>query len=602
MTPLRHAVNTLPYLLLPLLLLGGCTGTTQRAVNGVDTDESTLVGGASDSDLGQPSQGQRGDEATPTVEVPIPESSLLPLLTAEFLLREREYDGALSILAEQAMLLDDPELTRRALRLAEFRQNEELTLPLALRLAVQDSSDAAASATSMALLIRAGRIEEAVTYARQALERGAEVNAPALLVSFRDMPSAEQERLAEAIEALAQDWPDSPDVGIALAFLHREQGRYTQCLEDLDQVLALVPDDDRALILWTQVKLDTDAKEPFDRLHRAVNSYPDNEAMRLQYARLLASEKKLAEARREFDALRTISPRNGDYLYSLALIDLELAHYDDAEQWLKALLALEQRVDEAYYYLGRVASARDDTEAAVAAFKKVGPGREFSDAIRRAGRLTLAQGDLTGFAEVFHAARATSPGQAEALFLLQAELLQERDLIADAIKVLSEGLQDFPESLSLLYARAMAEETIGNIDAMEVDLRAVLSLDANNATTLNALGYTLTIHTTRYAEAAELIERALTLSPGEPAILDSLGWVYFKLGRNNQAIDLLQQAYDKFPDPEVAAHLGEALWSTGKRDAARVIWRGSLERHPDSTHLTSAIERLGADLDALPDD
>jgi tetratricopeptide (TPR) repeat protein len=416
------------------------------------------------------------------------------------------------------------------------------------------------------------------------------------------MSPAEQERLAEAIEALAQNWPDSPDVGIALAFLHREQGRYAQCLEDLDPVLALAPDDDRALVLWTQVKLDTSAKEPFDRLHRAVNTYPDNEALRLQYARLLASEKKLAEARHEFDALRKLSPRNGDYLYSLALIDLEMAHYDDAEQWLTALLALEQRVDEAYYYLGRVASARDDTEAAVAAFKKVGPSREFSDAIRRAGRLTLAQDDLTGFAEIFYAARTTSPGQAEALYLLQAELLQESDLTADAIGVLSEGLHDFPESLSLLYARAMAEETMGNIDAMEVDLRAVLALDANNATTLNALGYTLTIHTTRYAEAAELIERALTLSPGEPAILDSLGWVYFKLGRNNQAIDLLQQAYNKFPDPEVAAHLGEALWSTGKRDAARDIWRRSLEQHPDSIHITSAIERLGADLDASPDD
>ncbi len=602
MTPLRHAVNTLPYLLLPLLLLGGCSGATQRAGSGVEANESTSVSGPSDSARGQRDRGKPEDAATPAVEVPIPESSLLPLLTAEFLLREREFDGALSILAEQAMLLDDPELTRRALRLAEFRQNEGLTLPLALRLAAQDSSDAAASATSMALLIRAGRIEEAVTYARQALERGAEVNAPALLVSFRDMSPAEQERLAEAIEALAQDWPDSPDVGIALAFLHREQGRYAQCLEDLDPVLALAPDDDRALVLWTQVKLDTSANEPFDRLHRAVNTYPDNEALRLQYARLLASEKKLTEARHEFDALRKLSPRNGDYLYSLALIDLEMAHYDDAEQWLTALLALEQRVDEAYYYLGRVASARDDTEAAVAAFKKVGPSREFSDAIRRAGRLTLAQDDLTGFAEIFYAARTTSPGQAEALYLLQAELLQESDLTADAIGVLSEGLHDFPESLSLLYARAMAEETMGNIDAMEVDLRAVLALDANNATTLNALGYTLTIHTTRYAEAAELIERALTLSPGEPAILDSLGWVYFKLGRNNQAIDLLQQAYNKFPDPEVAAHLGEALWSTGKRDAARDIWRRSLEQHPDSIHITSAIERLGADLDASPDD
>ncbi len=598
MTSLRHPLE-LTTLLLILVLTGGCT-----TVPNSSTDQGReSVASPKDAENQPPrSITGTGTEDIPPIESPIPQESLLPLLTAEFLLREREFDAALSILAEQAMLLEDPELTRRSLRLAEFRQAEALTLPLALKLAEQDPADAAASATSMALLIRAGRIEEAVVYARQALERGAQINAPALLVSYRDMPPVKQQRLADEIESLAADWPNNPEVGIALAFLHREQGRFGLCLSDLERVLLLAPADDRALVLWTQVKLDTGAKNPFDRLERAVKDYPANEPLRLQYARLLASEKLLPRAQEEFEALINLSPRNGDYLFSLALIHLELKQFADAEQNLLALLALEQRTDEAHYYLGRVAEQRGDQSSAIAAYKKVGPSREFIDAVGRAGRIALELGDETSVTESFNKARQLSPSQAERLFLLQAELLQDANLIDSATAVLTDALENFPTSLSLFYARAMAEEQRGNFDAMESDLRAVLEIDENNATTLNALGYTLTIHTTRYAEAAALIEKALSISPGEPAILDSLGWVYFKLGRENQAIDLLQQAYDKFPDPEVAAHLGEALWASGKEDAALMIWRNSLAEHPGNAHVTDTIERLGASVGNPADD
>ena len=131
---------------------------------------------------------------------------------------------------------------------------------------------------------------------------------------------------------------------------------------------------------------------------------------------------------------------------------------------------------------------------------------------------------------------------------------------------------------------------------MEDDLRSILAQDPNHAATLNALGYTLTNHTQRYEEAADLIERAMALSPGDPAILDSLGWVYYKLGQYAQSEALLRQAHQAFPDPEVAAHLGEVLWIQGKQIEARDIWRDGLNRVPDHTIILEAVERLGADL------
>ena len=190
-------------------------------------------------------------------------------------------------------------------------------------------------------------------------------------------------------------------------------------------------------------------------------------------------------------------------------------------------------------------------------------------------------------------ARTNHPGQAEQLYSLEAELLGEIDEKEMAVEVYSEALDLFPESVSLLYGRAMTFEVLGDIAGMENDLRTILVFKPNNATTLNALGYTLTVHTERYEEAANLIEKALQLSPGEPAILDSLGWVYFKLGRFLQAADLLKEAYARFPDAEVAAHLGEVLWVSGKEQDALAIWRASLQQQPDAIHVTQALERLG---------
>jgi len=143
----------------------------------------------------------------------------------------------------------------------------------------------------------------------------------------------------------------------------------------------------------------------------------------------------------------------------------------------------------------------------------------------------------------------------------------------------------------------MIHESEGTLLAMEKDLRSILAQDPNHAATLNALGYSLTNRTQRYEEAAELIERALALSPGDPAIMDSLGWVYYKLGQYVQSESLLREAHDAFPDPEVAAHLGEVLWAQGREIEAKDVWQDGLRRVNDHPIILEAIDRLGV---ALP--
>ncbi len=611
-TPTRCMRSLIAALTLSALVVGCSTAATDQTpkdVAGSPTENSAEkqssdtepderngkdVANTSDED----GESTASDALQPAVpETPIPDASVYPLLAAEFALRERQFDYALTLLSEQALLLDDPEIARRALKLAEFRNNDAAALAMAVRLTELDKSDAAAAATAMSLLIRSGQNERALGFAREAKRRGARINAPALLTNYPELPEAQQQNMQVAFESLATDWPADEDIAIAQALLRREMGDLTGSLEALERVFEQNRYEDRALVLWTQIKNEQEDPKAFDRIASAIEAQPENEQLRLQYARLLATNDDYEGARLQFEALREMSPRNGDYLLSLALIDYEIQDYVAANSHFRELIALGQKVNEAHYYIGRIAEDLLDMDSAILSFNRVGPGREFLDARRRGGALLLDDGNRVGFHQMFDAARRMNPGLAERLFMLEADLLLDREAQADAIEVYGRALSIFPESLALQYGRAMAYEAQEDIAGMERDMRAILEREPDNATTLNALGYSLTQNTERYEEAAELIERALELSPGEAAILDSLGWVYFKLGRLDDAIPPLEAAYAQLPDPEVAAHLGEALWALGRTDEAKNIWQEALTRDPGNSHVTEALRRTGAALD-----
>ena len=138
----------------------------------------------------------------------------------------------------------------------------------------------------------------------------------------------------------------------------------------------------------------------------------------------------------------------------------------------------------------------------------------------------------------------------------------------------------------------MAAEKIGRLDVLEDDLRKLIKLKPDHAHAYNALGYTLADRTTRFAEAEELIKKALEISADDPFIIDSLGWVQFKMGRLADSISTLQRAFDLRPDPEIAAHLGEAMWANGKRNEATQVWQTAIKDHPENEALLEVVKRF----------
>jgi len=214
----------------------------------------------------------------------------------------------------------------------------------------------------------------------------------------------------------------------------------------------------------------------------------------------------------------------------------------------------------------------------------------------RRAALLARQGKLRQARELLQALPEPTPEDARAKLLIEAQMLRDVKQWREAEKVLANANLRFPNDADLLYEQAMAEEKLDRLDDMERLLRKVMEIKPDHQHAYNALGYSLAERNLRLPEAKALIEKALTLAPGEPFITDSLCWVEYRLGRRSEALQHLQQAYAARPDVEIAAHLGEVLWVDGQRDEARNVLRDARKRDPANEVLVEVLARLKVDL------
>jgi tetratricopeptide (TPR) repeat protein len=241
-----------------------------------------------------------------------------------------------------------------------------------------------------------------------------------------------------------------------------------------------------------------------------------------------------------------------------------------------------------------VAEQQKRFEDAISAYSEVDSAEHHFEAQTRMGIVLAAQGKLDQARAHLHALLPKNEAQKVQLALAEEQILRDARRYSDAFEVLTRVLGDLPDNADLLYARALVAEKLNKIDVAEKDLRRILKKDPKNANALNALGYTLADRTTRYQEALGFIEQALTQKPDDPFILDSMGWVQYRLGNHVEAVKYLRAALDKRADAEIAAHLGEVLWVMGDRTGAELVWRGALKHAPDSEVLLGVINKFKA--------
>ena len=520
------------------------------------------------------------------------EETIFSLLSAELAGQRNRFDIALDNYVTQAINTQDPGISERAFRIAEYLGADQPALDTALIWAKNAPDDLEAQRAAAVQLARAGRYDDSMMYMEKVLLGKGDTHFDFLALSAADTDQETRNGLMKSFDRLLQRHPNNGQLIFGKALLMQQDG-------DTQGALSLLEDNPpeagevapillRARLLQGLNRGD----EALPLLEKSIKKYPDDKRLRLTYARMLVENNRMDDAKVEFSSLVQQYPEDDDLRYSLALVCLEAKAWDEARGYLEDLIARESHVDSAHLNLGRIAEERNDPESALIEYAQVGPGNDYLPAQLRQADILMGNGKTSEAQSRLAVQRDAQPDYGIQLYLIEAETLSANNQGDKAWNVLQQALKQYPDDLNLLYTRAMQAEKRNDLGQMEKDLRLIIQRDPDNAMALNALGYTLSDRTTRYDEAKLLIEQAHQINPEDPAVLDSLGWVNFRLGNLDEAERLLRQALERFPDQEVAAHLGEVLWANGKQREARQIWSRFLKEQPDSPILRGTIKRL----------
>jgi len=359
------------------------------------------------------------------------------------------------------------------------------------------------------------------------------------------------------------------------------------------EALRLKPDakDAPLLLMGALVK-----KGDFDGADQIVESQIKNGGsvndLRVGYSRLLLEANQREKASSQLEKILKVDPANTEAHFTLGLIALDQGHIDEAEPHFQTLIKGGDHATDAEYYLGRIAQFRGQPAAALAHYEKVTSGMQALDAALRRASMLAKLGQLDNGIALLDQLRRQYPPLATRFYLAEGEILTEANELDHALEIYGMAIKESDDTLDLLYARSLVYERQKKIELAETDLRAVLAQAPNDARALNALGFMLIVHTQRLDDAEKLVTKALALTPEEPAVIDSMGWLRFRQGKTNEALELLKRAYERFPDPEVAAHYGEALWVQGEHERAKTVWNRALQEAPANTVLRDTMTRL----------
>ena len=568
-------MNRSSALLLALVLLSGC-----QALAPTSPDDSS----ANEDVTSVPEK--------PTVYSSFSEDTLYSLLSAELAGQRNRLDIALDNYVTQAINTQDPGVSERAFRIAEYLGADQAALDTSLIWVKNAPDDIEAQRAAAIQLARNGRYDESLVYMEKVLQAKGDTHFDFLALAAIETDADTRAGLQKSFDSLLAKHPDNGQLIFGKALLMQQDGDAEGALKLLEknppQNGEVAPILLRARLLQSLNRGD----EALPLLKKSVSQYPDDKRLGLTYARTLVEQNRMTEAKVQFASLVEQYPEDDELRFSLALVCLEGKSWDEAEGYLQELIERDSHVDSAHLNLGRIAEERNDPEGALVEYALVGPGSEYLPAQLRQADILISHGRGAEASKKLASARGAQPDYAIQLYLIEAETLAANNQTDRAWSTLQQALKQYPDDLNLLYSRAMLAEKRNDLDQMERDLRAIIKREPDNAMALNALGYTLSDRTTRYTEAKALIQQAYDLNPDDPAVLDSLGWVNYRLGNLDEAERLLRQALERFPDQEVAAHLGEVLWANGKQREAKKIWGTFLKENPDSPILRKTILRL----------
>jgi tetratricopeptide (TPR) repeat protein len=493
-----------------------------------------------------------------------------------------------------AILARDAYAAERATRIALHLQDYAAGLESVRRWVELAPNDETARQLAAILFLRNGQPDEA---GRQldALIQIAEARGNDGFLQAASALSVEQDHdgTERLMLGLRERHPDDIRSLYALGVLKTAHRRYGEAEEILRTVIDEEPGREQPRVLLSRVLVAQDKREQaLEVLADGVDDFPDSKILRTSYARMLVDASDYPAALAQFRALRRLAPDDDELAFGYAMLATQQEEWDEARAAWQELRGNPERRDEASYYLAQIEEQSDNDELALGLYKTVSGEELRVDASMRIAQILARSGRLPEARDTLQQARIASPRRAVDLYVTETQLVQRYGEPADALALYQVAIEAFPEDHDLAYNRALFVLEQGDFDAMERGLRRILQQDPDHVDSLNALGYTLADRNERIDEAFALISRAYRLRPDSAAILDSMGWVLYRMGELEQAAAYLRRALALGHDDEIAAHLGEVLWFIGRRDEAESVWREALVHTPDSERIQAVLERL----------
>ena len=439
-----------------------------------------------------------------------------------------------------------------------------------------------------------GNFDQALSHMARVIDLGGEMDFSALAARTDQLSPHSRSILIENLRQLTREFSDQESIRLALVQLLAQNREFENALRELSLLAELSDLSPTIVQLQAQVLQSmNDNNEALNVLRKGVREFENDKPLRHAYARLLIQTEEYEEAKEQFQFIMEQDTQDWETLYSVALLDLEMQNFDSAAQAFVRLIGVDHRSDDSQYYLGYIYEKQEDYERAIENYRLVRIGtNNFLAAQQQATRFSIQLGKID---EAHQWLMTLSGGQPrlEIFFnTIESNLLIQNGYAGEAKELLDIALNKYPNESELLFARVLYYDSQKDMAGSEADLRQIIRMKPEESQALNHLGYMLADQTTRYKEALELIERAIRISPDDPAIIDSLAWAQYKLGRYEEALVNLRRAFAAFPDHEVASHLGEVLWMLDRKEEAIQVWEEALEVTPNSELIEEAMERL----------
>jgi len=543
------------------------------------------------------------EEALPNVD--LTGDMLFRITKAELEFKQGNWQGPYITMLALAQQTRDPRLARRAAEMAlTAKQGPEALSAIRLWRGLAPGSDEATQ-YFLGFAVVNDDLSEAEQIFAERLKAAPPQGRPLAMFQMQQfLLRAKDKAAAFALEdRVLAPYSDTLESHLILAQGAFALGDNERSRTEAEQALRIKPDSELAILTTAQVSGDIDAA--LKVLSTFLDKYPKSREVRAAYARILADAKQTELARQQFLILLKDQPDNMATLYALGVMAMQANDIPNAEKYFTDFVnALadhpndERDPSKVLMILSQIAEQRNDFDAAYNWLEKVDGADEkiYLAARMKMAQLTARKGNVDEARKQLAELKPTEAVDQAQIFQADAQILRDAGDNRAAYTVLQNAVKRYPDNPDLLYDFALVAEKLGQVELMEKALRQVMIAAPDNQHAYNALGYSLAERNERLTEAYSLIDKAMKMAPGDPFIMDSMGWVQYRMGNLSEAEAMLRRAYALRSDPEIAVHLGEVLFAKGDQAGARKMWQEAQTKDPKNDALKSTLARLNQSL------